>query len=86
MAKKNGRDDPPKPQVAENEQMREYRRGGIFLFSGVSLFPAHPKYNGRNYVIGYAAGMYFTSASFEMGHSRLGGDASAECSGLVALF
>ena len=26
------------------------------------------------------------SASFEMGHSRLGGDASAECSGLVALF
>ena len=21
MAKKNGRDDPPKPQVAENEQM-----------------------------------------------------------------
>ena len=23
MAKKNGRDDPPKPQVAENEQMSD---------------------------------------------------------------
>lgn len=51
----------------------------FFMLSGYS------GYIGRDYAAGNAAGVYAASASFEMGHSRLDRDASAQRTGLVAL-
>ena len=57
----------------------------FFYFQESPCFPAIRGYIGRDYAAGNAAGVYAASASFEMGHSRLDGDASAQRTGLVAL-
>lgn len=63
----------------------KHYRCGILLFSGVTMFSGYSEHISRNHVIGDAVGMYFASASSEVGHSRLDGNASVERTGLVAL-
>ncbi len=57
----------------------------LFLFSGSPCFPAYREYVRRNDAAGDVAGLYLTSSSAEVGHSRLDGNASVEWPGMVAL-